>query len=196
MRRRTFLGVVGCTATVGIAGCLDDDPEPEITGLRNPVPIVNTVDNVDDDYLATIRNEGSPGLVRVELFFIQNEDTPQPRESVLYGGDDNPEVTFDSATQESFSGGQTREITMTAVEESNTEWFDIFPHAATYRAVIQNNGSAGEIEVSFRISESRGYDIDIPAPKHREIGSDQQIHVDFDVVLPGQVSYEVVAEPR
>lgn len=197
MRRRKFIGAVGAASSIGLAGCLGDEPELRIPEFRQPAiePQQQHVEVLNGLYSYTIMNEGDDGNIRSELFFFEDSSTPDPTDSALYGGDEHPGITFDSSTEFFLASGETHTIEMEARELQDEEEVGIVSFPATRGAVIDNTGGSGEIEVHLEIQDSGDLEVEDPEPKSKSIGSNEELLVEFNVVVPQRARYEVYAEP-
>ena len=194
MRRRAFLGTVGGTTAVALSGCLEGGMDFEIAELSSPTPVVEDVGSEEDSYTAMVENQGREGLIRVELYYQEDESSPNPEQPSLYGGGENPDVSFDSAEVFEFDAEQRREVSVTAEGSTDRNLFRLLGHPASYTGVIDNSGDGGEVEARFEMTDAGGYEVDTPEPKTLELESDARREVTFEVVLPLEATYRVVVE--
>jgi len=194
MRRRAFLGTAGGVSAVALSGCFEGGMNFEIAELSSPTPVVDEVGSEEDSYTATVENQGRKGLIRVELYYQEDETTPNPEQPSLYGGGAHPDVAFDSAEAFEFDAEQRREVSITAEESTDRNLFRLLGHPASYTGVIDNSGDGGEVEARLEMTDTGGYSIDTPEPKTLELESDSRREVTFEVVLPLEAAYRVVVE--
>jgi hypothetical protein len=166
----------------------------EIAELSSPTPVVEDVGSEEDSYTAMVENQGREGLIRVELYYQEDENSPNPEQPSLYGGEEHPGVSFDSAKSVEFDAEQRREVSVTAEESTDWNLFRLLGHPASYTGVIDNSGDGGEVEARFEMTDAGGYEVDIPEPKTLELESDARREVTFEVVLPLEATYRVVVE--
>jgi hypothetical protein len=160
-----------------------------VAEIANPECTVSNVHKNGNNIESTMTNSGSAGLSRLELFFLEEVDTPLPSQSALFGGDDDPALTFVTAKTVSFDSQETKEIRFTRTDLTPpAENIAVLPITASYTGVIENTGGSGEIEVEFDADSDL---VDNPPRKQREIDSGEEIRVQFDVVIPVGTSFSI-----
>lgn len=198
MRRRTFLGAVGCASIVSLAGCteaFEDQMELRVTSFIEPELYKQDEDLVGNRYSYTVENRGETGEVRVEYYYFQNADTPNPDGLAAFGGDEHPEVTLDSAETVTMESGEIRTFEMTMDEDDSRDQMGIFAHPASLGGVVENNADgSGEIEVHLEI-DSREHDVEDPDPIETSIGSQDEVRVIFNILILYGAAYEIFPEP-
>lgn len=195
MRRRSFLTAIGCAASPAVAGCMGDPAEIRINDISNPLVTILSEDGDDQSYTFTLQNEGIAGDIRLEYYFFESAQTPNPDDSALFGGDNHPEIYLDRAEYAKLEAGETRTFSIERSPGDPGEDHGIFAHPAEYQATIENEGGSGEIDVYFEVDGMRSDYFDDPEPKRREIDSNEKIEVRWNEVIPLQAQHEVYAEP-
>lgn len=201
MKRRDFIVGTAAASAVGISGCAGStNPEMEFGQFVVPDPRATSLDTNGDEYFATIQNIGDDGSVRIELWYYQDSDVPNPSAASMYTP--NPAAMegrhFDLARTLYFDAEERREISILADDgqpfSTESSEFGIMPWPASHGAVFENTGSAGEIEFRFQYRDTQRTSIEEPTPKLETVGSDTTIEVIFDTVVPPGAEYEIYAE--
>ena len=161
--RRSFIqGVIATGASIGLAGCQSDDPDPpetdgpEVGELSIPNPIVTSVDspipeihetNVeereeqDDLYTGAFVNNGATGRVVVELYWADgkiSEDNVD-RSKLEYVDGTVVEVERDTSGEFSFD----------ATRPDEYSGFYFFASPVSVTAGLRNDGGDGDVIVTL-----------------------------------------------
>ncbi|TYL37586.1 hypothetical protein CV102_16635 [Natronococcus pandeyae] len=135
----------------------------------------------------------------LELHYFRDQNVPQPEVANQFEDANYDDRTFDVARSFFFSEDERREVSFAPTREPPEEWempeYGISPFPASYGVIIENSGSSGQFEIELTYKDTLGYDLEEPSSKLESVDSDEQVEVLFDVMIPGDVEYEIFAEP-
>lgn len=200
LQRREILSGVTAASIGGMAGCVGSSkPEMEFEKFIVPDPRATSATVDESEYSGTIHNSREKGNIRVELWYFRDQTVPNPRVPYPFQETPNLNRSFDVGRSFYFSEDERREISIAATNKQHPQWdqieFGIIPFPASHGAIFKNTGSAGEIELRLEYRDTQGYDVEEPPRKLETVGEDNEIEASFEVLIPTDVEYEIVAEP-
>ena len=151
------------------------------------------------EYFVTIQNSRGSGQIRVELWYFQDSNVPDPSAASIYLENSREGRQFDLDRSFYFNSEERREESIigseNAPEQSEFPEYALMVWPASHGAVFENTGESGEVEFRFEYRDTAGYDPVEPADKLEAVGSDSTIEVVFETVVPPRSEYEILAEP-
>jgi len=209
--RRSFLrAVVGSSATIALAGCMEDDadrtntktdsggtdrpevgefslPDPSIMSIESPKPSIQETgeeerEGGDDRYSGTLLNEGAAGSVLVELYWVEERTSQENlvKSELDLVSSKSIRVEKDAWTDFSFSA--------TRPDGFEGYWFYVSP--VTVTVTLRNTGGTGDVVVSLFNGETN---VD-STTLQMESDSEAVVELQNDVVT-GEAFFDVEAKP-